>query len=82
MFFVMICLVLWFDDLNEYRGTIVAGLALAFFIDGSFTLQPRLHCTPFGFNEESGFLIAIYIVGFTFVCSALVYHLYVSGHTY
>jgi hypothetical protein len=74
MFFLAICLVLWFRDLNEFRGTIVALLTLAFFIDGSFTLQPRLHCTPIGLNEETGFMIAIYVVGLFFICAALVYH--------
>lgn len=74
MFFVAIMLMLWFKDLNGFRGTIIGILVIAFFIDGSFTLQPRLHCKPMGLNEETMYLISIYLVGMFFVFGAFIYH--------
>jgi hypothetical protein len=74
MFFVAIMLMLWFKDLNGFRGTIIGILAIAFVIDGSFTLQPRLHCKPMGLNEETMYLISIYLVGMFFVFGAFIYH--------
>lgn len=79
MFFVAILLLVWFKDLNGLRGSIIGILVLAFFIDGSFTLQPRLHCTNVGFNEETMFVISTYVVGAVFIFGALIHHL--CGHS-
>ena len=78
MFFVAIMLLLWFKDLNGFRGTIIGILVLAFFIDGSFTLQPRLHCQEVGFNEESFYLLSVYLVGMFFIFGAFIYHVCVE----
>lgn len=76
MFFVAIVLLILYQDLNGLRGSIIGILVLAFFIDGSFTIQPRLHCTDVGFNEETIFVLSTYIVGATFIFGSLIYHLW------
>lgn len=73
LFFIAIILMLWFKDLNGFRGTIVGILVLAFFVDGTFTFHPRLHCTRVGMNEETIFLITVYLIGILFIFGALIF---------
>lgn len=80
MFFVGILIVLFASNMNDYRPTMIGILIIAIFIDGSFTLKPTLHCTPVGLNEETFYLISIYLLGAVFVFGALFYHLFILPH--
>ena len=78
MFFAGIVIILLTKDLNVLRESMIVLLLIAMMIDGSFTLQPSLHCSPFGLNEATFFTMAIFMIGFIFVVTAFLYHCFVS----
>ena len=58
-FFIILCVIKYKKNLNNYKKQIISLLTIAFIIDGLFSLNPTWHCNEINANQLASALVLI-----------------------